>query len=108
MVNSVNDLQIGQVYFICLIPNGKAFKSKYIGCVKEDDKPYFYFLPLERKGFKGSISCFEMDEIGVGDSKEEAKANYGRIKNDVPDVYFHSEYEIPELKKYDPARSWRL
>lgn len=97
---SINDIQNNQTYFICLSKVGKAFQSKYLGCVKESYGPDFYFEYLERKGFKGNISCFGINEIGVGITKDEAKENYGKLKIDLPQVHFQNKKEIPEMENW--------
>lgn len=98
-IQSVHDLQPRQEYYICLIPKGRAFKSIYLGCVKTPREPDFYFQLLERKGFKGSISFFGINEIGIGTSRNEARVNYGKGAIELPKDHFENETMLTNLIK---------
>jgi len=97
---TVNDLIPNTVYYIILSPTGRPTKVTYLGCVKESYGCNFYFKFLERKGFKGGISTFEISEIGIATTPEEAKGTYGQIKHELPDKHLNSEKEIPGLENH--------
>lgn len=87
-MNSVHELTVNETYYICLIRNGRAFRSTYLGCLKTQNDPDFYFKHQERKGFKGITSFFGINEIGIGNTKEEAISNYKKWKIELPEVHF--------------------
>lgn len=97
---TVNDLIPTTVYYIILSPTGRPTKVTYLGCVKESYGCNFYFKFLERKGFKGGISTFEISEIGIATTPEEAKGSYGQIKHELPEVHLNSGKEIPGLENH--------
>jgi hypothetical protein len=95
-IQNVNDLVVNHVYFITLSKKQKAFKSKYLGCVKTKHEPDFYFKHLERKGFKDSISYFGINEIGIGNTKEDTQLNYGKLKVELPEIHFENYESLKE------------
>ena len=97
---TVNDLIPNTDYYIILSPLARTLKTTYLGCVKESYGCNFYFKFLEGKGYKGSISTFGMDEIGIGRRPEEAKGSYGAVKHELPIVHFDSEKEISGLENH--------
>lgn len=99
-LNSVNDLKPNKDYYITLLPKSRANKVTYVGCVKESYGCNFYFKFLEGKTSKNCISFFNMDEIGIGDTKEEAKESYGIIKHELPKIHLDSESKVPGLENH--------
>lgn len=99
-INSVDDLIPNTECYITLSSKGSAIKSTYLGCVKVGYGCNFYFRFLEKKGYKNGISFFGMDEIGVGNTREEAKDGYGKIKNVLPKIYVDTENEITGLENF--------
>ena len=97
-INSVNDLIPNTECYITLSSKGNAIKATYLGCVKVGYRCDFYFRFLEKKGYKNGISFFGMDEIGIGNTREEAKEGYGKIKNVLPKIYVDTENEITGLE----------
>jgi hypothetical protein len=51
-IQNENDLVVNQVYFIALSKNQKAFKIKYLGCVKSKHKPNLYFNKKKEKDLR--------------------------------------------------------
>lgn len=103
-IYSVNDLILSEEYYISLLPKSKTYKVIYLGCVKTISTPSFYFKFLERKGFKDGISFFGINEIGIGNSREEAKISYAKLKNQLPEKYLDDPKLIPELENHPAYR----
>lgn len=99
-IKTVNDLQNNQEYYVCLIPKGRAVKSKYLGCVKTNASPDFYFKILEGQLGKDTIHFQGINEIGIGTTKEEAKQNFGKIPIELPTVHFDDKKQIPGLENW--------
>lgn len=100
IIKSVDDLNPNNNYYLSLLPKCRTYKVTYVGCVKENYGCNFYFKFLEGKASKNCISFYNMDEIGIGDTKEEAKESYGIIKHELPKIHLDSESKVPGLENH--------
>lgn len=84
MITKISDLSIGQTYYICFVKNIRyAKKAKLIGIINEtrnflSNKTEFY-LEISEKNKSTFYNLVFAKEIGIGETKIEAKNNYGKF-----------------------------
>lgn len=98
MINKISDLSIGQTYYLCFIKNEKfANKVKLLAIINETEsfvsnKTEIYVELYERNKLV-SNNLFYAQEVGIGNTKLEAKNNYAKFK------YEQTHNSINSLKK---------
>jgi hypothetical protein len=78
MITKLSDLRIGGEYYVSSSPEIKF--TKLYRLIKIDFKESTIEIEHLKQGEIGSISVYDIDEIGVGKTKEEAVNNYEQIK----------------------------
>src|SRR5690554_7846162 len=78
MTLSTNDIQINKTYYFVLSKNGRAKKGKVLGYVKFFGEVWIYFQILE-KNWGSPISNFALNEIGIGETRKDAKESFSKI-----------------------------
>lgn len=77
-IKKLSDLKMNQEYFVVLVENGKASKALLCGIVNEfpnvkETELYLRFV----KPNPVVTGIYRADTIGIGETPEEAKENYG-------------------------------
>lgn len=78
MIEKLSDLRIGAEYYVSSSP--ELSFTKLYRLSKIDFKQCTIEIEHLKRGGAGSISVYDIDEIGIGMTKEEAINNYGQIK----------------------------
>ena len=90
-IKQLKDLIIGEEYYLSWSNkyNGPFWRVIFLGCINEFENGYIelYVAQIKYGKFYSSSVCYAL-EIGIGQTKKEAKFNYGRFKYDnFPNVY---------------------
>ncbi len=96
-INKISDLKVGEDYYLCFIKEAKfAKKCRLIGIINEncehpDNGRTELYLKLLR-----STNLVYCEEIGIGETKIEAKNNYGKFKYEQNDNFSNSFKKVSE------------
>lgn len=84
MINKISDIKIGQEYVILLVREKKLARKCIVKSIINEkisfqsDQTEIY-IDLFRKGKWSSSNLLYFQEIGIGETPEEALNNYGRF-----------------------------
>ncbi len=92
-IKNLIDLKIGQEYFFSF---GEIINTKgvFLGMIYEPERSNvreMYFAQIRYKKWTNTNLVY-LNEIGVGNTIKEAKANYGKLDGCYPDTY--SNYDL--------------
>lgn len=100
-IKTTTDLSTNKEYYAQLVEDGKVRRIRFLGIVKSRPKPEicFQWLTNSTKTYH-HFNFFGLNEIGIGTTHEEAKANYGRILDaKLPPAYDSDEDIEKDLRK---------
>ena len=90
-MKKISDLKVNQVYFLTFVNDARyAKKAKVLAIINEDSefkdtgRTEIYFA------LKNGTHLAWTEEIGIGNSRKEAKSNYGKFKYEKHDSFDRS------------------
>lgn len=91
---STSDLVENKQYYATLSPKGRVRKIRILGVVNSYSKPEIFFQVLDGGIHFGAYSIFLFNEIGIGLTKEDATANYGKLVDGLTPSRYNSDDEL--------------
>lgn len=105
MINKLSDIRVGKEYHLYVVKEKRlARKAVVHGLINEtvafppNGKTEIY-LSIYRRGRLNSCNLFYASEIGLGETKEEAFRNYGRVRHEENDAFDNSYDEVEARRR---------
>jgi len=94
-INKISDLILENPYWVCLVKDGRFAKLWYLHAIINEtvDHPDSKLTELyftHKRGGNLLYAC----EIGIGLSKREAAANYGKFKYEKNETFLDGFYKV--------------
>lgn len=93
MISNTDDIQINKIYHLILSKDGNPKKGKILGYVKYFNEIWVYFQVLEKKWLT-PVSNFAINEIGIGETVEDARKSYSKITYGKEQFLYDTDHQL--------------
>lgn len=96
-IEKISDLEVGRDYFVCLVKDARfARKCKLIAIINENQEFPNNFKTELYLEFRKSSNLVYCQDIGIGNTKIEAKSNYSKFKYEANKSFSNSYNRVKE------------